>query len=138
MRKYKCETCGKEMPTGIITISAHWSECEGKGFYEALLKKAEEKKGRLTKEDIDEIKQNNQITMTLKEKIETAFWKNYGPRVFEEIANRFATEFAEWVVEQNIEFKDNTEDGNIYSWNKSGNSYDMYKLLQNSKIEKEL
>ena len=76
--------------------------------------------------------------MTLKDRFEVANRNGYLEKVLEEITIKFAMDFAEWVIEQNIEFKDSTEDGNTYSWNKSGNSYDMYKLLQNFKIEKGL
>ncbi len=27
---YKCKTCGKEVPSGIVNISSHWAECTGK------------------------------------------------------------------------------------------------------------
>jgi len=56
---HTCETCGKEIPTGILNISSHWAECGGKGFYESLLKMAEEKEGKLTEEDIETIRNEN-------------------------------------------------------------------------------
>ena len=45
---YKCKTCSKEVPSGIVNISSHWTECTGKFFTEELMKKAEETKGRLS------------------------------------------------------------------------------------------
>jgi len=76
--------------------------------------------------------------MTLKEKISLSVDSPFGKLLLEESAHHFAIEFAEWCIESRVEFKDSTENGNIYSWNKSGNDYTMYQLLQNFKIEKEL
>ena len=49
----RCITCGKVMPTGIVTISSHWVECTGKEFHMALMKMAEKKK--ITIDDIEEL-----------------------------------------------------------------------------------
>lgn len=53
--KVKCKTCGEEMPTGIFSISKHWTECTGKGFTENLLTLASQKEGKLTVEDIEKL-----------------------------------------------------------------------------------
>ena len=34
----KCIHCGKLVGAGIISLSSHWSDCEGKGAVEALTK----------------------------------------------------------------------------------------------------
>lgn len=36
--KVKCKTCGKVLPTGLISVSSHWVECTGKEFTKALIK----------------------------------------------------------------------------------------------------
>ncbi len=54
---YKCKTCGQEVPSGIVSISGHWSECTGKFFTQELMKKAEETKGKLTPLDIAELQE---------------------------------------------------------------------------------
>jgi len=76
--------------------------------------------------------------MTLKEQIDISLDSPFKKLLIEESAKNFAIEFAEWCIENRVEFKDSTEDGIIYSWNKSGNDYTMYQLLQNFKIEKNL
>ena len=59
---YKCKTCGKEVPSGIINLSGHWADCTGKSFTEGLMKKAEQTNGRLTLLDIEELQ--TQLTNT--------------------------------------------------------------------------
>lgn len=34
---FECNKCKTRVPRGIISISHHWSECEGKEYYEALM-----------------------------------------------------------------------------------------------------
>ena len=51
-----CNTCGARVETGIFNVSGHWVECSGKGFTEALMKIAEEKKGKITLEDVENVK----------------------------------------------------------------------------------
>jgi hypothetical protein len=59
--------------------------------------------------------------------------------LLEESAHHFAMAFAEWCVENNVkQFDDEPVYGNFYKIGGSGNVYDMYRLLQNFKIEKEL
>lgn len=53
---YRCKTCGKEVHSGIFSMSGHWAECTGKVFTSLLMDKAQEKNGKLTVEDIEEIK----------------------------------------------------------------------------------
>jgi len=50
---FKCETCGAEVPAGIINLANHWNDCAGKGQVEALMKLREQKGSALTLEDID-------------------------------------------------------------------------------------
>jgi hypothetical protein len=36
-----CETCGAEVPSGLINIVNHWDGCAGKGMTDALTKARE-------------------------------------------------------------------------------------------------
>jgi len=38
-----CPTCKKELPSGIVGISNHWSKCGGKKTYEAIKKVFDDK-----------------------------------------------------------------------------------------------
>ena len=58
--KLYCKDCGAEVKRGIINVSEHWVGCGGKVFYNSLMEIAELKNGKITMEDIDEIKKNNQ------------------------------------------------------------------------------
>ena len=58
--KVKCKTCGEEMPTGIITISNHWCNCTGKGFYNDLMEEAERKNGEVSLEFVEQLKIKHQ------------------------------------------------------------------------------
>lgn len=40
-RFWECPTCKEKIPSGIIGISKHWSECGGKENYQNLLKISE-------------------------------------------------------------------------------------------------
>ena len=40
----RCDTCGKVLPTGMVSLSGHWNECAGKGMKEGLIKFFEDKK----------------------------------------------------------------------------------------------
>jgi len=33
---FKCTTCGKEVPSGIINISGHWASCSGKELMDKI------------------------------------------------------------------------------------------------------
>lgn len=55
-RNFKCDTCGCIVSRGIINISEHFVNCAGKGFYAALMDKAAEKNGKLTEEDVSELR----------------------------------------------------------------------------------
>ena len=35
---FKCDTCGKEVESGIINISGHWAECAGKQTMDSVNK----------------------------------------------------------------------------------------------------
>ena len=50
-----CKVCGKVIERGIINVSNHDSECGGKDFYTALMGVANEKKGKITLYDVDDI-----------------------------------------------------------------------------------
>ena len=76
--------------------------------------------------------------MTLKEKIGVALFSPFAELLIENSAEKFAMDFAEWCIENRVEFKDSTDEGNVYSLNKSGNDYTMYQLLKNFKIDKDL
>lgn len=55
----KCKTCGKEMPTGIFSISQHWTKCTGKVFTENLLTLASQKEVKLSVSDIEELQKKH-------------------------------------------------------------------------------
>lgn len=52
----RCNQCQKIIPTGIITISEHWVNCEGKGFSDALIASRNKKGAALLPEDIEKIR----------------------------------------------------------------------------------
>lgn len=35
---FKCDTCGKEVPSGITNLSGHWAECFGKETMDSVNK----------------------------------------------------------------------------------------------------
>lgn len=35
---FKCDTCGKEVPSGITNLANHWAECYGKDTIDNLHK----------------------------------------------------------------------------------------------------
>lgn len=51
----RCKTCGEEMPTGIVNLSTHWSNCSGKGFHDAIMDLANKTGGKLTLTDVTEL-----------------------------------------------------------------------------------
>lgn len=55
----KCDTCGKELPTGIIGISSHWAECAGKAQMDFVNKVA--KSNLAVKDKMDLIKKEFNI-----------------------------------------------------------------------------
>ena len=74
--------------------------------------------------------------MTLNEKIETAYNDNKRLIIqLHSITELFAMQFAEWCIENNI---CKSENDGLYHWGSTGNECDLYYLLQNFKIEKEL
>ena len=41
-RTWKCPKCGKVLPSGIVGISSHWSECGGREFHKELIERIKE------------------------------------------------------------------------------------------------
>lgn len=54
--EFRCKTCGTVVPAGIFNISQHWAACSGKGFCDAMMAMAEQKKGKLTEQDLESLK----------------------------------------------------------------------------------
>ena len=82
--------------------------------------------------------------MTLKEKFaeftKQESWEkeNYNAKECEQIADDYAIEFAEWFINNGVEFYDNTSKGNVYKYISDLKVYTIKELLEIFKREKGL
>lgn len=51
----RCKTCNIMIPSGIVSMSNHWSQCSGKEFYDDLMNLFHNTNGNVTPEHIDEL-----------------------------------------------------------------------------------
>ena len=82
--------------------------------------------------------------MTLREKFKEftkqESWEkeNYNAIECEQIADDYAIEFAEWFINNGVEFCDNTSKGNVYKYINDLKFYTIKELLEIFKKEKGL
>jgi hypothetical protein len=82
--------------------------------------------------------------MTLKEKFEEFTEQksyertNYDAQECEKIADDYAIEFAKWIINNRVEFFDDTSSGEIYTYGQYHSKYSMKEISEIFKKEKRL